>query len=143
MELFLSFFFDHTNNWTFVAIFCVFLLVYCFFEETKVLDDKGEVHLEKIATHIDKLDMEIQEIAMNMGKKCLNPQGDTQCDRAFWFHKCWKTADPRVSHPILLFIAMGIFGNFMGLLFFSALLFGLSIPHLINIIPLIQAFPID
>lgn len=67
------------------------------FEEAKVLDDKGEVHLEKIATHIEKLDKEIQDIAMNMGRKCLRPQGDTQCERAFWFHKCWKTADPRVN----------------------------------------------
>lgn len=67
------------------------------FEEAKVLDDKGEVHLEKLATHIEKLDKEIQDIAMNMGRKCLRPQGETQCERAFWFHKCWKTADPRVN----------------------------------------------
>lgn len=114
-----------------------FISVYCFFAEANVLDDKGEVHLEKIATHIEKLDMEIQEIAMNMGKKCLNPQGDSQCDRAFWFHKCWKTADPRVklNYFTLLWI---FFGNFKWILYFSALFFGLSSPNLMNIISPMQ-----
>lgn len=67
----------------------------CIFHEAHVVDAHGEVHLEKITVHIDRLDEEMQEIAYNMGKKCLKPQGETQCDRAFWFHKCWKSADPK------------------------------------------------
>lgn len=67
----------------------------CIFHEAKVVDDNGEVHLEKIQTHVEKLDKEIQEIVINMGRKCLKPQGDTQCERAFWYHKCWKSADPK------------------------------------------------
>lgn len=67
----------------------------CIFHEAKVVDDKGDLHLEKLQTHVEKLDQEIQEIAFNMGRKCLRPQGDTQCERAFWYHKCWKSADPK------------------------------------------------
>lgn len=72
----------------------------CIFHEAKVVDDNGEVHLEKIQVHIEKLDAELQEIAMNMGKKCLKPEGETQCDRAFYYHKCWKSADPKVKFLI-------------------------------------------
>lgn len=64
------------------------------------MDDKGDLHLETLATHIEKLDKEIQDIAFNMGRKCLKPQGDNQCERAFWYHKCWKTADPVVNKII-------------------------------------------
>lgn len=69
----------------------------CIFQEAKVVDANGDVHLEKIQTHVDKLDKEFQDIVMAMGKKCLHPEGNTLCEKAFWFHKCWKTADPRVS----------------------------------------------
>lgn len=68
----------------------------CVFHEAEVVDDKGEVHLEKLAAHVDKIDEELQDIAYNMGRKCLRPVGDSQCERAFWFHKCWKSADPKV-----------------------------------------------
>ncbi|XP_031617822.1 pheromone-binding protein-related protein 6-like [Contarinia nasturtii] len=67
----------------------------CLFKEAGVVDEKGELHLEKMVTHIEKLDEEIQMIAINMGRKCLKPQGENQCERAFWYHKCWKTADPK------------------------------------------------
>lgn len=83
--------------------------MYCLFEEAKVLDDKGEIHLEKIQTHIEKLDKEIQDIAYNMGKKCIHPQGDNQCERAFWFHKCWKMADPKVRDVVSNIIHVGLF----------------------------------
>lgn len=66
----------------------------------RVVDDKGDLHLETLATHIEKLDKEIQDIAFNMGRKCLKPQGDNQCERAFWYHKCWKTADPKVNNTV-------------------------------------------
>lgn len=72
----------------------------CIFVEAKAVDENGEVHLEKLQTHIDSLDEEIRNIAIHMGKKCLYPQGETLCDKAFWFHKCWKTADPKVFYSI-------------------------------------------
>lgn len=76
------------------------------------MDEDGNVHLEKLH---DMLPESMHDIAMHMGKKCLYPQGDTQCERAFWLHKCWKTADPKVSHllrfgkNITVFISLIIF----------------------------------
>lgn len=71
----------------------------CLFKEAHVVDEKGDLHLEKLATHVEKLDEEIQMIAINMGRKCLKVQGANQCERAFWYHKCWKSADPKVFIP--------------------------------------------
>lgn len=59
-----------------------------------MVDEDGNVHLEKLH---DMLPDSMHDIAMHMGKKCLYPKGDTLCERAFWLHKCWKTADPRVN----------------------------------------------
>lgn len=75
--------------------------MHCIFVEVNAVDEHGEVHLEKLQVHIEDLDREIQNIAIKMGKKCLYPEGETLCDKAFWFHKCWKTNDPKVS--VLLF----------------------------------------
>lgn len=73
------------------------------FEESETINAKGEVHLEKIMSHVEKMEKDVQDILINMGKRCLKPQGETKCDRAFWFHKCWKTADPTVvSHITFL-----------------------------------------
>lgn len=68
------------------------------FVEAKAVDENGEVHLELLQVHIEELDSEIQTIAIRMGKKCLYPQGETLCDRAWWFHNCWKKADPKVRY---------------------------------------------
>lgn len=68
----------------------------CIFVELKAVDDKGEVHLEKLQFHIENWDEELKSIALHMGKRCLYPEGETLCDKAFWFHKCWKTQDPKV-----------------------------------------------
>lgn len=76
----------------------------CLFKEGKVVDENGELHLEKLATHIEKLDEEIQAIAIQMGKKCLKVQGANQCERAFWYHKCWKSADPKVIFILSVFL---------------------------------------
>lgn len=69
--------------------------MHCLFHEAHLYNDKGELHFEKLQTHIEKLDEEIQDIAFHMGRKCLKPVGDNQCERAFWYHKCWKTNDPK------------------------------------------------
>lgn len=68
----------------------------CVFHEGHVVDENGELHLERLAEGIEMLGPEVEAIALGMGKKCLKPEGETQCDRAFWYHKCWKTADPKV-----------------------------------------------
>lgn len=69
----------------------------CLFEQINSVDEHGEVHLEKLQIHIEGWDREIQNIAIHMGKKCLYPEGDTLCDKAYWYHRCWKTQDPKVS----------------------------------------------
>lgn len=66
--------------------------MHCIFHEANVLDDNGEVHLEKFH---DMLPGSMQDIALQMGKKCLYPKGDNECEKAFWLHKCWKMADPK------------------------------------------------
>ncbi|ALC46416.1 Os-E, partial [Drosophila busckii] len=68
--------------------------MYCVFDQTDVLHEDGEVHLEKL---LDRLPDSMHDIAVNMGKRCLYPKGDNKCERAFWLHRCWKTADPKVS----------------------------------------------
>lgn len=67
----------------------------CVFHQAKVVDDEGHLHLEKLAVGIEQFDAEVQQIALAMGKKCLTPEGNTPCETAFWYHKCWKTADPK------------------------------------------------
>lgn len=62
-----------------------------------MLLDNGEIHLEKLALHLEQYDDEIQEIAFHMGRRCLRPVGDHPCEVAFWYHKCWKTYDPKVN----------------------------------------------
>lgn len=70
----------------------------CLFEKAGFLNDAGDLHIQRLIEHIeDNYSDEVQDIAMNMGKRCLRTQGDNQCERAFWFHKCWKTSDPRVK----------------------------------------------
>lgn len=68
--------------------------MHCVFVEGHLVDENGELHLEKLQTHIDQLDEEIRNIAVRMGRKCLYAQGDDLCEKAFWYHKCWKSSDP-------------------------------------------------
>lgn len=58
------------------------------------VDDKGNVHFEKL---LDSLPESLHDKAFKMGKKCLYPQGENLCEKAFWLNKCWKTADPMVN----------------------------------------------
>lgn len=70
----------------------------CLFVESKSVDEHGEVHLELLQSHyIDNLDREIQNIFLSIGKKCIYPEGETLCDRAWWYHNCWKKTDHKVS----------------------------------------------
>lgn len=94
--------------------------MYCVFDETDVLHEDGEVHLEKL---LDRLPDSMHDIAVNMGKRCLYPKGDTKCERAFWLHRCWKQADPKVNVIVL------ISTSWSGLLYSSI---SLSLSVLIN-----------
>lgn len=64
----------------------------CIFHQTGVMDENNNVHLEKL---LNSLPDSMKDIALKMGVKCLKVKGDTECERAFWLHKCWKTTDPK------------------------------------------------
>lgn len=66
----------------------------CLFVKAGVSDGNGDLHLGKVLELIPK---EFEDIALKMGSRCLKPKGKTPCERAFWFNKCWKLADPVVS----------------------------------------------
>ncbi|XP_058813898.1 general odorant-binding protein 83a-like [Topomyia yanbarensis] len=63
----------------------------CVFQKTNVTDAGGELHLGKL---LDMVPKDFEDIALKMGGKCTKPKGKNVCERAFWFHKCWKMADP-------------------------------------------------
>ncbi|XP_055524379.1 general odorant-binding protein 83a-like [Wyeomyia smithii] len=63
----------------------------CMFRKTNLTDEKGELHFGKALEYVPQ---ELEDIALKMGVKCTKPKGKTLCERAFWIHKCWKTADP-------------------------------------------------
>lgn len=62
------------------------------------VDDAGNVHFEKL---LDSLPEDLHDKAFKMGKKCLYPQGDNLCEKAFWLNSCWKNADPVVSEVFI------------------------------------------
>lgn len=72
----------------------------CVFQEAKVVNEHGDLDYDKMISHFQQLDKEFQTIGFNMARKCLRAKGDTQCERAFWYHQCWKKADPKVIHKI-------------------------------------------
>lgn len=63
----------------------------CLFHKAGVVDDKGEFHYVKIQ---DFLPESMHLITLNWFKRCLYPQGDNLCEKAFWLNKCWKERDP-------------------------------------------------
>lgn len=72
--------------------------MYCIFEVLELINDKGELFIMKLADHIESnYDEEIQNIAFQMGRKCLRPpDNESNCEKAFYYHQCWKTRDPVV-----------------------------------------------
>uniref|UniRef100_A0A182SNT8 Uncharacterized protein n=1 Tax=Anopheles maculatus TaxID=74869 RepID=A0A182SNT8_9DIPT len=63
----------------------------CMFRLTNVTDDRGELHMGKLLDHVPH---EFEDIALRMGVRCTRPKGKDVCERAFWFHRCWKQSDP-------------------------------------------------
>ena len=68
----------------------------CLFHEYEVVDDNGEFHMEKVKERIPD---SLRAVAIPFLDKCFNVHvdGETQCQRAFLLHECWKKADPLVS----------------------------------------------
>ncbi|KAH8344076.1 hypothetical protein KR084_004070 [Drosophila pseudotakahashii] len=64
----------------------------CLFHEFEVVDDNGDVHMEKLFNAIPG--EKLRNILMEASKGCTHPEGDTLCHKAWWFHQCWKKADP-------------------------------------------------
>nr|AAV74624.1 odorant binding protein 3 [Musca domestica] len=64
----------------------------CFFHEIEVVDDHGDVHLEKLFATVP---LPMRDNLMEMSKGCVHPEGDTLCHKVWWFHQCWKKADPK------------------------------------------------
>nr|AWY62809.1 odorant binding protein [Liriomyza trifolii] len=63
----------------------------CLFHEIEAVDENGDVHLEKL---FDMLPTKLRTLLVEMSKDCKHPEGDTLCQKAWWFHQCWKKADP-------------------------------------------------
>uniref|UniRef100_A0A182QK21 Uncharacterized protein n=1 Tax=Anopheles farauti TaxID=69004 RepID=A0A182QK21_9DIPT len=63
----------------------------CIFRHTNVTDDRGEVHLGKL---LDRVPPEYEDVALRMGVRCTKAKGKDLCERAFWYHNCWKKSDP-------------------------------------------------
>lgn len=68
----------------------------CLFHEFGVVDDNGDVHLETLFKNIP---ISIRDLLMK-AENCIHPEGDTLCHKAWWFHQCWKKADPVVGFVI-------------------------------------------
>uniref|UniRef100_A0A182JGY5 Uncharacterized protein n=1 Tax=Anopheles atroparvus TaxID=41427 RepID=A0A182JGY5_ANOAO len=63
----------------------------CMFRKSNVTDANGELHLGRL---MELVPVEFEDVLLRMGIRCTKPKGKDLCERAFWFHKCWKTADP-------------------------------------------------
>uniref|UniRef100_A0A182NL75 Uncharacterized protein n=1 Tax=Anopheles dirus TaxID=7168 RepID=A0A182NL75_9DIPT len=63
----------------------------CVFRLTNVTDDRGELHMGKLLDHVPP---DYEDIALKMGVRCIKSKGKDVCERAFWYHKCWKKSDP-------------------------------------------------
>lgn len=65
----------------------------------ELISSKGDLFVMRLADHIDSnYDEEVRNIAYQMGKKCIHPpENESNCEKAFYYHKCWKTTDPVVS----------------------------------------------
>uniref|UniRef100_A0A240SWW4 Uncharacterized protein n=1 Tax=Glossina morsitans morsitans TaxID=37546 RepID=A0A240SWW4_GLOMM len=63
----------------------------CFFHELGLVDDKGDVHLETLH---QSMPGSFVDLILKPAQHCVHPEGDTLCHKAWWFHQCWKKADP-------------------------------------------------
>lgn len=80
----------------------------CLFHEFEVVDDNGDVHLD---TLFHSVPHSIRDKLIGMSEHCTHPVGDNLCDKAWWFHQCWKKADPQVSGRVPL--PLGFFNIYL------------------------------
>lgn len=67
--------------------------MHCIFVQAEVYHDNGSLNLPLL---YEKLPASMKYVGLKMGSQCLVPVGDTACERAFWYNKCWKSKDPVV-----------------------------------------------
>lgn len=73
--------------------------MFCVFEVLDLISSKGDLFVMRLSDHIESnYDEEVKKITYQMGKKCLHPpDNENNCEKAFYYHKCWKQNDPVVS----------------------------------------------
>lgn len=90
--------------------------MFCLFKLGGFVNQKSDLDIYKLIDYIGQtFEREAQDIFMNMGRRCMRPQGNNQCERAFSFHKCWKTQDPKVSGR-LMELSVNYSNNFINLI---------------------------
>lgn len=72
----------------------------CVFHETGMMDTDDKVNLVRVH-EVFEYDGQLHMIVINMMRKCLYPQGENMCEKAFFLHKCWKNADPKVHENLI------------------------------------------
>nr|CBA11312.1 odorant binding protein 8 [Glossina morsitans morsitans] len=65
----------------------------CLFHEVNVVDDAGELHFEKLVRMIPEPFLEMVKHIIDACESHI-PKGETQCDRAWSWHVCFKQTDP-------------------------------------------------
>lgn len=75
--------------------------MFCTFEYLGLISKRGELFVMRLADHIESnYDAEVKDITNQMGRKCLYPpENESNCEKAFYYHKCWKQQDPKVCFP--------------------------------------------
>lgn len=68
----------------------------CMFHEQGVISPDGKVDLIKFHDIFSE-HHEIHFIFAHMVRKCLHPEGDDACQRAYDLHRCWKQSEPTVK----------------------------------------------
>lgn len=76
--------------------------MHCCFEKSNLLDANETIDIELLVNKLDGLAIDEQSkkdvnLLFKMGSNCLTPPVDgDKCEKAFYYHKCWKQASPSV-----------------------------------------------
>lgn len=106
--------------------------MFCVFEVLDLISSKGDLFVMRLADHVESnYDEEIQNIVYQMGRKCLRPpDNENNCEKAFYYHKCWKSTDPVVSlYTLNLYVILPFVLNESTLVFIAALFLNLNIAN--------------
>lgn len=88
----------------------------CIFHELDIVDDNGEVHYDKLKAFIPDV---LRDYVFQLVVDCEShiPVGETQCDRAWSWHLCWKKMDSKVRKYTYIYSTNKNFIVFTALLF--------------------------